>query len=207
MAVIVNDCVDCERLVSLRKENAIKFPTYYNRPVLADGYGKTKFLIVGLAPGLHGANATGLPFDGDFAGRFLKQYLEETGFRLLKERNSGAFTYCITNAVKCFPPSNRPLQSEINNCLRHLKKEISVIQPNFILCLGVVAHNAAMRACREDSFTKFQHGNSFKVGQRIIFDSYHPSKRNISTKRLTREMFRIILKKIIKEIEKVTPSE
>ena len=127
--------------------------------------------------------------------------------KLLREVNSGAINYCITNAVKCFPPLNRPLQSEINNCLRHLKKEISVIQPNFILCLGVIAHNAAMRACREDSFTKFQHGNSFKVGQRIIFDSYHPSKRNISTKRLTREMFRIILKKIIKEIEKVTPSE
>ena len=202
-----NDCVDCERLVSVRKENSIKFPTYYNRPVLSDGYEKTKVLIVGLAPGLHGANATGLPFDGDFAGRFLKQCLEENGFRLQSERKSGAINYCITNAVKCFPPLNRPLQSEINNCLRHLKKEISVIQPKFLLCLGAVAHNAVMRACREDSFTKFQHGNSFKVGQRIIFDSYHPSKRNLLTKRLTREMFGIILKKIIKEIEKVTTSE
>ena len=88
MAVSDNDCVDCERLVSVRKENSIKFPTYYNRPVLADGYEKTKFLIVGLAPGLHGANATGLPFDGDFAGRFLKQCLEENGFRLQREGNS-----------------------------------------------------------------------------------------------------------------------
>ena len=207
MAVIVNDCVDCERLVSLRKENAIKFPTYYNRPVLADGYEKTKFLIVGLAPGLHGANATGLPFNGDFAGRFLKQCLEENGFTSLAERNSGSFTYCITNAVKCFPPSNRPLQSEINNCLRHLKKEISVIQPSFILCLGVVAHNAVIRACKEDILIKFQHGNSFRIGQRIIFDCFHPSKRNVSTKRLTPAMFRIILKKISKEIEKVLSAE
>ena len=202
-----NDCVDCERLVSTRKENSIKFPTYYNRPVLSDGYETTKFLIVGLAPGLHGANATGLPFNGDFAGRFLKQCLEKNGFRLLREGNSGAINYCITNAVKCFPPLNRPLQSEVNNCSRHLKREISVIQPKFILCLGVVAHNAVIRACEEDVLVKFQHGNSFKVGQRIIFDCYHPSKRNISTKILTPAMLRIILKKISKEIEKVMPEE
>ena len=201
-----NDCVDCKRLVDVRQENSLKFPTYYNRPVFADGYEKTKLLIVGLAPGLHGANATGLPFDGDFAGRFLKQNLEANGFKLPGERNSGVINYCITNAVKCFPPLNRPLQSEINNCLRYLKKEISVIQPDFILCLGAVAHNSVVRACKEDIFIKFQHGNSFRIGQRIIFDSYHPSKRNISTKRLTPEMFRIILKKIIKEIEKVIPA-
>ena len=88
-----------------------------------------------------------------------------------------------------------------------MKKEIFVIQPNFILCLGAVAHNAVIRACEEDILIKFQHGNSFRIGQRIIFDSYHPSKRNISTKRLTPAMFRIILKKIRKEIEKVIPAE
>ena len=207
MVLSDDDCVDCERLVSVRKDNSIKFPTYYNRPVFADRYEKTKFLIVGLAPGLHGANATGVPFSGDFAGRFLKQNLEENGFKLSREGNSRAVRYCITNAVKCFPPLNRPLQSEINNCLRHLKKEISLVQPNFILCLGVVAHNAVMKVFTEDVPIKFKHGNSFKVDQRIIFDSYHPSKRNISTKRLTPAMFSIILKKISKEIEKVTPAE
>ena len=162
---------------------------------------------MGLAPGLHGANATGVPFNGDFAGEFLKQSLEENSFKLPGKGNLGSVNYCITNAVKCFPPSNRPLQSEINNCLRHLKKELSVIQPNIILCLGVVAHNAVMRACKEDVVIKFQHGNSFRVGQRIIFDSYHPSKRNISTKRLTPAMFGLILKKISKEIENLIPSE
>lgn len=202
-----NDCVDCERLVNVRQENSIKFPTYYNRPVLADGYEKTTLLIVGLAPGLHGANATGSPFSGDFAGRFLKQNLDANGFKLPREGNSGGINYCITNAVKCFPPLNRPLQSEINKCLRHLKKELSVIQPNFILCLGVVAHNAVIRACNGDALIKFQHGNSVRVGQKIIFDSYHPSKRNILTKRLTPEMFRIILKKISKEIEKLITAE
>ena len=207
MVVSDNDCVDCERLVNARRENSIKFPTYHNRPVPADGYKKTKLLIVGLAPGLHGANATGLPFDGDFAGKFLKQHLDANGFKLPREGHAGAINYCITNAVKCFPPLNLPLQSEINNCLRHLKKELSVIKPNFILCLGVVAHNAVIRACKEDVRIKFQHGNSVRVGQRIIFDSYHPSKRNISTKRLTPAMFKIILKKISKEIEKVTPAE
>ena len=75
------------------------------------------------------------------------------------------------------------------------------------MCLGIVAHNAVMRACKEDVRVKFQHGSSFRVGQRVIFDSYHPSKRNISTKRLTPAMFRIILKKISKEIEKVTRAE
>ena len=205
--VSYNKCMDCERLVKARRDNVIKFPTYYNKPVPSDGYEKTKFLIVGLAPGLHGANATGLPFNGDFAGRFLKQNLEENGFKLSRERKSGAINYCITNAVKCFPPLNRPLQSEINNCLRHLKKELSVIQPHFILCLGAGAHNAVIRACGKDVPVKFQHGNSFRVGQRIIFDSYHPSKRNISTKRLTTAMFRTILKKIREEIEKVKPVE
>ena len=207
MVLSDDDCVDCERLVSVRKDNSIKFPTYYNRPVFADGYEKTKLLIVGLAPGLHGANATGLPFYGDFAGRFLKQNLEENGFKLPREGTSGVINYCITNAVKCFPPLNRPLQSEINNCLKHLKKELSVIQPSFILCLGVVAHNAVIRACKEGALIKFQHGNSVRVGQRIIFDSYHPSKRNISTNRLTPEMKKIILKKISKEIEKNITAE
>ena len=93
--------MDCERLVSVRKENSIKFPTYYNRPVLSDGYEKTKFLIVGLAPGLHGANATGLPFDGDFAGRFLKQYLRKMVLDYKREKFR-SINYCITNAVKCF---------------------------------------------------------------------------------------------------------
>ena len=207
MVVSDYDCVDCERLVSVRQENSIKFPTYYNRPVFANGYEKTKLLIVGLAPGLHGANATGLPFNGDFAGRFLTQSLEENGFKLRGVENLGGINYCITNAVKCFPPSNRPLQSEINNCLKHLKKEISVIQPNFVLCLGAVAHNAVIKACKGDVFIKFQHGNSFRIDQRIVFDSYHPSRRNISTKRLTPKMLRIILKKISKEIEKVMPAE
>ena len=207
MVVLDSDCVDCERLVNVRQENSIKFPTYYNRPVLADGYEKTTLLIVGLAPGLHGANATGLPFNGDFAGRFLKQNLDANGFKLPREGNSGGINYCITNAVKCFPPLNRPLQSEINNCLKYLTKEISVIQPNFILCLGAVAHNSAVRACKEGIFVKFQHGNSFRIGQKIIFDSYHPSKRNILTKRLTPEMFRVILKKIGKEIEKLITAE
>ena len=211
MVISDNDCIDCERLVNVRKENSINFPTYYNRPVFADRYEEAIFLIVGLAPGLHGANATGLPFSGDFAGRFLKQNLEENGFKLLREGNSRAINYCVTNAVKCFPPLNRPLQSEINNCLKHLRKELSVIQPSFILCLGAVAHNAVMRACKEDIRIKFQHGKSFRVGQRIIFDSYHPSKRNILTKRLTPAMFKIILKKISKKIsketEKVIPSE
>ena len=178
MVISDNDCIDCERLVNVRKENSINFPTYYNRPVFADRNEEAIFLIVGLAPGLHGANATGLPFSGDFAGRFLKQNLEENGFKLLREGNSRAINYCVTNAVKCFPPLNRPLQSEINNCLKHLRKELSVIQPSFILCLGAVAHNAVMRACKEDIRIKFQHGKSFRVGQRIIFDSYHPSKRN-----------------------------
>ena len=207
MMVTDNDCVDCKRLVNVRQENSIKFPTYHNRPVLANGFEKTKLLIVGLAPGLHGANATGLPFNGDFAGRFLKQNLDANGFKLQRKGSSRGINYCITNAVKCFPPLNRPLQSEINNCLKHLKKELSVIQPNFILCLGAVAHNAVIRACKEDALIKFQHGNAVRVGQRIIFDSYHPSKRNVLTKRLTPAMFKIILKKITKEIEKVIPAE
>ena len=91
--------------------------------------------------------------------------------------------------------------------MKTFKERNFVIKPKFILCLGAVAHNAVMRACKEEILIKFQHGNSFRIGQKIFFDSYHPSKKNISTKRLTPEMFRIILKKIVKEIEKVTASE
>ena len=201
------ECIDCKRLVMLRKENTVKFPTYHNNPVVAHGLRKTGLLILGLAPGLHGANATGLPFNGDYAGKFLNQCLEEKGFRLSEGGSSTSIGYCITNVVKCFPPSNRPLQSEINNCIKYLKKEILFVQPKIVLCLGVVAHDGLMKVLKGKNFIKFRHGNLFKVGQLLIVDSYHPSKLNILTGRLSREMFNRILTRIRKEFEKGIRSE
>ena len=198
------ECVDCERIVMLRNKNAIKFPTYHNNPVPALGLRKTGLLILGLAPGLHGANATGIPFNGDYAGKFLNQCLEENGFRLSEAGNSAKFQYCITNIEKCLPPSDRPSQSEVNNCIKYLKKEISFVQPKIILCLGVVAHNGLMKVLEVKKLIRFQHGKIFKVGQLSIIDSYHPSKLNIFTGRLSKEMLGEILTKIRKEFEKAT---
>lgn len=178
-----------------------KYPTYYNAPVPAFGEPEPHLLIVGLAPGMHGANATGRPFTGDFAGILLYETLHELGLASAPESVSAddglKLNGCrITNAVKCLPPENKPVGAEINTCNRFLCAELASLGPGaVILALGGIAHRAVVKAeaGRQKDFP-FGHG---VVGQlpsgRQLISSYHCSRYNTQTKRLTAAMFKQVV--------------
>jgi len=200
------NCSLCQRLCEFRKLNQQKFPAYRNAPVPSFGDINSQILIVGLAPGLHGANNTGRPFTNDYAGDLLYPTLKnlglakgnydcraDDGFELLNCR--------ITNAVRCVPPENKPTPEEIKTCLNFLRAEIASMQNlKIILALGGIAHNAVLKlfSLRASEF-KFGHSNTFKIGKFItLVDSYHCSRYNTSTKRLTEAMFIEVVKKVKK---------
>jgi len=161
-----------------------KYPDYWNKPVPAHGGDDARLLIVGLAPGLHGANKTGVPFVGDASGNLLHDVLGSLG---LTERVR------ITNVVKCLPVKNLPSAREVNNCSRYLVDELEAhrsLPRATLLVLGGVAHKAVIRAldARQADFP-FSHGAVHQLGDLQIVDSYHCSRYNTQTGRLTREMF------------------
>ena len=190
------DCSLCPRLVAFRRNNCRDYPDFYNAPVPDFGSIDASLLIVGLAPGLNGANRTGKPFTGDGAGRILYPSLIANSFALghyVEERDNGlVLDNCrITNAVKCLPPQNKPLACEINTCRAYLLALIEGMgNLRVILSLGRVAHESVLRALgvKLKDFP-FKHGARYSIGEIILFDSYHCSRYNISTKRLTYEMF------------------
>ena len=192
-----HDCPLCPRLYSFREQNKIKYPEYFNGPVPPFGGIYAKFLIVGLAPGLKGANQTGRPFTGDYAGLILYHSLKKYGFAKgnYDQRPDDGFELVnarVTNAVRCVPPDNKPEPSEINICNKFLTSEIAAM-PNLkvILSLGLVSHNAVLKSygCKP-SYAKFIHAKSYKINDKItLLDSYHTSRYNINTGRLTQEMF------------------
>ena len=194
-------CVACPRLASQLARIRDMYPRYYARPVPPFGDPKARLLIVGLAPGMHGANRTGRPFTGDHAGILLYETLYRHGFadRPVSESARDGLTLkdCrITNAVKCLPPGNKPLPAEIATCNLYLQTELSNLVPeSVILALGTVAHDAVLKAfkLKRNEF-KFAHGARHKLpnGLRLI-DSYHCSRYNTQTKRLTADMFDKIL--------------
>ncbi|MEM7618075.1 MAG: uracil-DNA glycosylase [Pseudomonadota bacterium] len=192
-----HDCQLCPRLAAFRAENQAKFPDKFNAPVPSFGSEDAQVLIVGLAPGLRGANFTGRPFTGDFAGDLLYSTLLKYGFaegQYKADPNDGlALVNCrITNAVRCLPPENKPIGSEINTCLKFLKSQI-VSMPNLkiIVSLGLVSHNAVLKSSDEKlSVHKFGHKSVHQLQNGLtLIDSYHCSKYNTSTKRLTEPMF------------------
>ncbi len=199
-------CTDCARLSKALKEIRNTYPCYHARPVPAFGVKNPTLFIVGLAPGLHGANATGRPFTGDFAGIMLYKMLYKHGFSnqsQSKTLNDGLkLKQCrISNAVKCWPPDNKPTAAEICNCNRYLVAELAAIDKNaVILCLGHIAHNAVVRALAlRRSDYRFAHGKNHTLGDndgRIIADSYHCSRYNTNTRRLTAAMFDTIFTQI-----------
>ena len=200
------NCTQCARLSSFLSQIRQKYPEYYSKPVPSFGSDRPDLLIVGLAPGLHGANATGRPFTGDYAGILLYEMLHKHGFSN-KPASSNTndnlkLKKCrITNAVRCLPPENKPIGDEIKNCNRYLREELNNIEARaIILCLGVIAHKATVKALLlKQSDYQFKHGNIFKLSDgRTIIDSYHCSKYNIHTKRLTKKMFNDIFKNIKK---------
>ena len=203
------NCNRCDRLNDFLSVSKKKYPDYFCKPVPAFGDKNIKLLIVGLAPGLHGANKTGRPFTGDHAGIILYETLFKHGFSNKpnsKERGDGLELHnCrITNAVKCLPPLNKPTTKEIKNCNQFLKCEIELLKPKTILlALGTVAHNAILSALRltKKNFS-FAHATRHELpNDLILYDSYHCSRYNTQTKRLTTEMFNDVFLSIKKEME------
>lgn len=197
MAVPEPDCQLCPRLAGFRADNKIKFPDKYNAPVPSFGGDNCNLLVVGLAPGLKGANFTGRPFTGDYAGDLLYATLLEKGLAsgsYQKHAGDGLTLHKtrITNAVRCVPPENKPTTEEIKTCGRFLKDEIAALPDlKIILALGLVAHKAVLRVFeKKQSAYAFSHGARHALGGGItLYNSYHCSRYNTQTGRLTPAMF------------------
>ena len=192
------NCPLCPRLVDFRESNRTSEPTWHNAPVPSFGSVDAELLVVGLAPGLRGANRTGRPFTGDAAGALLYPTLREFGFA--RGRYSGdagdqlRLVGCrITNAVRCVPPGNRPQGPEIRACRPFLASELAALgRVRVIVALGAVAHDAVLDALgiRRKLFP-FRHGAARRLrGSLLLADSYHCSRYNVNTGRLTETMFR-----------------
>ena len=202
------DCDLCPRLVSFRAANAAALPGYFNGAVPAFGEGDARLLIVGLAPGLHGANQTGRPFTGDYAGDLLYATLLKFGLaRGSYGRRAGdglALVGCrITNAVHCVPPENKPTTEEVRTCGRFLAAEIAgLARLEMVLALGTLAHNAVLRALglRQNGY-RFAHGAVHELPDGpLLADSYHCSRYNTNTGRLTPEMFEAVFEAVVKRL-------
>jgi len=197
-AEVPKDCRRCPRLAGLRKSLRNEYSDWWNAPVPAFGDPDAWLAIVGLAPGKEGANRTGRPFTGDASGDLLFATLDKVGL------SNGSFAShvddgvtlngtIIINAVKCLPPENRPTGAEINNCRPYMTKALDAL-PNLqvLLALGKIAHDSVIRMTGARlADHKFVHGAEHLLpGQRVLIDSYHCSRYNVNTKRLTPEMFR-----------------
>ena len=198
------DCRQCKRLDNFLCEIKHKHPDYHARPVAPFGDNNAKLLIVGLAPGMHGANATGRPFTGDYAGLLLFEALYEFGYsnQITSESLTDGLElkHCrITNAVKCLPPQNKPTGAEINQCNQFLVAELKTLPEHaVILALGTVAHQAVLKAYQlKLSAAVFAHNAQHLLpDRRTLVDSYHSSRYNVQTKRLTKEMFAEVFRTI-----------
>lgn len=199
-------CTACTRLAGFLKDVKDKHPGYFCGPVAPFGSQKAELLVIGLAPGMHGANATGRPFTGDWCSDLLYGTLHQYGFaakpRSLSRDDDQRLINCrLTNAVKCLPPGNKPTPSEIKACSRFLASELSSLAPRVVVCLGAVAHDALLKCLDlktiglKRSELKFGHGAEHGVSGMIIIDSYHPSRYNTNTGRLTEEMFGAIFRR------------
>src|SRR6187455_2946356 len=203
-ATFCPDCTLCPRLSRFLASTKHKFPDYHCKPVAPFGDGAPKLLIVGLAPGMHGANRTGRPFTGDFAGILLYESLHALGLSNAPQsvdRHDGLELagVRITNAVKCLPPENKPLPAEIKTCNQYLAAELAKLKSvNAILALGTVAHDSVLMASGlKRSSAKFGHANEHVLPDgRHLVDSYHCSRYNTQTRRLTTEMFQNVLRRV-----------
>jgi uracil-DNA glycosylase family 4 len=197
LAEPARDCPLCPRLVAFRKANRTKFPDYFNAPVPSFGPATARLLIVGLAPGLHGANQTGRPFTGDYAGDLLYATLKEFGFAQgdYDKRPDDTLKLVdarITNAVRCVPPENKPTGDEIRTCRVFLTTPLNEM-PNLkrVVALGKIAHDAVVVALgAKMARHKFGHGRIHDFENIRLFDSYHCSRYNTNTGVLTPDMFR-----------------
>jgi len=201
-------CTDCPRLAVFLAEVRRRNPDYHARPVVPFGDPNARLLVVGLAPGMHGANRTGRPFTGDYAGILLYETLHAFGFasRPVSEAADDGLvlTDCrITNAVKCLPPANKPEPGEIKTCNRYLSAELERSpQVKVILALGLVAHKAVLMALGlRQSALPFAHAARHALPDgRILVDSYHCSRYNTQTRRLTAADFQNVFQLVRREL-------
>jgi uracil-DNA glycosylase len=197
------DCRRCPRLAAFLDAVHLEEPDYYCRPVPSFGDPRARIVLVGLAPGMHGANRTGRPFTGDHAGILLYRTLHkfglasgptsiaaDDGLKLLDTR--------ITNSVKCLPPANKPQPTEVKECNTYLRAELQQSHSaRVILALGAIAHGAVLRAFDLRAATcRFAHAAEHDLGAgRVLLDSYHCSRYNTQTRRLTTEMFESVIQR------------
>lgn len=194
-------CTLCPRLVSLREDNTAAYPDWHNQPVPSFGHVSAKLLIVGLAPGQKGANRTGRPFTGDYAGDLLYATLLRHGFASgtydARPDDGLKLKHCmITNAVRCVPPQNKPIGQEINNCRPFLAARIASLKAlQIIIVLGRIAHDSTLASLGlKKSAYPFAHNRVHRLSSTpgkdlTLIDSYHCSRYNTNTGRLTTEMF------------------
>jgi uracil-DNA glycosylase family 4 len=206
------DCTLCPRLAGFLAAGKHEHPDYFCRPVPPFGDPAARLLIVGLAPGFHGANATGRPFTGDYAGILLYETLFEFGLStgpasVSVDDNLRLVDCRISNSVKCVPPGNKPLPIEIATCNRYLANELTTVRDGAVLlALGAIAHGAALRALGlKPAGYKFAHGAEHALPRGMtLIDSYHCSRYNTNTRRLTTAMFRAVVGRATKLARKPT---
>ncbi|MFN0161717.1 MAG: uracil-DNA glycosylase [Burkholderiales bacterium] len=193
------DCRACPRLAAFLDQVRSEHPTYFCKPVAPFGPGNARLVIVGLAPGMHGANRTGRPFTGDYAGHLLYATLAKYGFSRGKFAPDGdddlkLVDTRISNAVKCLPPDNKPDIAEIRECNRYLRADLAQPGARVIVALGLIAHGALLSALgQRKSCAKFAHGAEHALpGGVTLIDSYHCSRYNTNTGRLTAPMFEAV---------------
>jgi uracil-DNA glycosylase family 4 len=213
----VVSCRRCPRLVAWREEAARRAPrrfrgeTYWQRPLPAFGNPDARLLIVGLAPAAHGGNRTGRIFTGDESGNFLFRAIHAVGLSNRPESvraGDGLELHgaLLTAAVKCAPPDNRPLPGEFENCREYLIEETSLIaRPRVLVALGGLAFESCLLALAETGAPRprpkprFAHGARYRIGDAVLYASYHPSQQNTFTGRLTQRMLRAVLRRAARE--------
>ena len=208
-SIMLTSCTDCPRLASFLAEVRRQQPTYHARPVPPFGDPQARLLIVGLAPGMHGANRSGRPFTGDHAGILLYETLHRFGFAnrptsVALDDGLELHDCRITNAVKCLPPQNKPEPAEIKTCNKFLVEELrDAPEARLILALGNVAHKAVLMAFGlKQSAYAFGHAARHALPDgRVLFDSYHCSRYNTQTRRLTGDSFAAVFKDIRSELD------
>ena len=203
------NCPLCPRLVEFRAQARALHPDWFNSPVPAFGDAKGRLLIVGLAPGMQGANRTGRPFTGDYAGDLLYATLLEYGFAkgVYQARPDDGLKLVdcrIGNAVHCVPPQNKPLPVEINTCRQFLIARMAEMPKlRAIVALGRIAHDSTLKALGlRNAAAPFAHGAVHEAGRFRLYDSYHCSRYNTNTRVLTPEMFRNVFAKVRADLDK-----
>ena len=213
-------CRKCPRLVVYRervareKRRAYRDCEYWGKPVPGFGDPDAELLIVGLAPGAHGSNRTGRPFTGDRSGEFLYKALYDSGFAnkpVAIRIGDGLELHnaYITAAVRCAPPDNKPLPSEILNCLSYREREIAILRPKAVLALGKIAWDVFLTTLKERGMIKSRAGHPFAHGAEAdfpeagtrLFGVYHPSQQNTQTGRVTPEMYAAVLRRLRKFLD------